>query len=120
MHKLLARQRKRILLKDGEMPNEAQWKRLLESVDRAYEQSDQDRYLTERSLAIASEEMTKLYEDLQDSSQQQIAAVNGKLESILGTVLDGIIMFGNDGLINSFNAAAEIIFKTNIFFPRFP
>ncbi len=114
MHKLLARQLKRIRLKDGEIPNEAQWKRLLESVDRAYEQTDQDRYLTERSLAISSEEMTKLYEDLQSKTQQQIAAVNAKLESILDNVLDGIVMFGKDGAIQSYNAAAEEIFGIEV------
>ncbi len=111
MHKLLARQLKRIRLKEGELPNEAQWKRLLESVGRAYEQTDQDRYLTERSLAVSSDEMTKLYEDLQNKTQQQIAAVNAKLESILNNVLDGIVMFGKDGVIQSYNSAAEEIFK---------
>ncbi|MEM8859958.1 MAG: PAS domain S-box protein, partial [Chloroflexota bacterium] len=111
MHKVLARQLKRIRLKEGELPSPEQWKRLLDSVDRAYTQADQDRYLTERSLAISSEEMNALYQDLRQTTERQIGLVNKKLESILDNVVDGIIIFDDAGQIQSVNKAAERIFK---------
>ncbi|MEM9775301.1 MAG: ATP-binding protein [Chloroflexota bacterium] len=114
MHKVLARQLKRIRLNEGELPNEAQWQRLLESVSRAYTQADQDRYLTERSLAISSEEMTTLYEDLRESAERQLQIVNEKLRSILDSVVDGIVVFNDAGHILSMNKAAENMFQVSL------
>ena len=74
MHRMLNRQLRRLQL-DGETPpNAQQWAELLERVNRAYEQSDQDRYLLERSLSISSKEMQQLYDDLKQSSETAIAA----------------------------------------------
>ncbi|MEM7802691.1 MAG: ATP-binding protein, partial [Chloroflexota bacterium] len=115
MHKLLSRQLKRIRLKPGEIPSPSQWEVLLEMIDRSYTQSDQDRYLMERSLDQSSNEMRALYEDLQHSSEQQIAMVGKKLQSILDSVADGIIIFHPEGEIESFNQGAETIFKRSAF-----
>ncbi len=58
IHSLLERQLKKVGLQAGTLPADlASWTTLLEHISRAYTQSEQDRYLLERSLSLASEEM---------------------------------------------------------------
>ena len=57
-HPLLERQLKKVGLGTNTPPADlASWTALLEHISRAYTQTEQDRYLIERSLSIASEEM---------------------------------------------------------------
>jgi uncharacterized protein (DUF3084 family) len=58
IHPLLERQLKKAHLEADTLPaGLAPWTALLEHISRAYTQSEQDRYLLERSLSLASEEM---------------------------------------------------------------
>ena len=58
IHPLLKRQLKKVGLEADTLPaNLDSWTVLLEHINRAYTQNEQDRYLLERSLSIASEEM---------------------------------------------------------------
>ncbi len=58
LHPLLERQLKRIGLTNVSSPPSAEgWQRLIERISQAYAQSEQDRYLLERSLSVSSEEM---------------------------------------------------------------
>jgi len=57
-HSLLERQLKKVGLEADTLPtNLASWTALLEHISRAYTQGEQDRYLLERSLNLASDEM---------------------------------------------------------------
>src|SRR5262249_27601203 len=57
-HSVLERQLKKVGLEADTLPtNLASWKELLEHINRAYTQGEQDRYLLERSLNLASAEM---------------------------------------------------------------
>jgi hypothetical protein len=57
-HPLLERQLKKAGLEAGIPPADlAAWTGLLDHISRAYTQHEQDRYLLERSLTLASEEM---------------------------------------------------------------
>src|SRR5687767_14823608 len=57
-HPLLERQLKKAGLGAGTLPPDlAAWTRLLDHISRAYTEHEQDRYLLERSLTLASEEM---------------------------------------------------------------
>ncbi len=58
VHALLERQLKTLGLQPDQLPQDpAAWAKLLERISRVYAQNTQDRYLLERSLMLASEEM---------------------------------------------------------------
>jgi hypothetical protein len=62
MHRLLARQLRKLSLDASEPPNQETWIQLLSAVDSAYREFEQDRYTLELSLAISSDEMQELYQ----------------------------------------------------------
>ena len=110
MHPLLKRQLKKIGLDDAEPPTAQQWTALLERVAEAYGQADQDRYMLERSLAVCSEEMTELYDDLHRRSENALAQRAAELEqslalktSIQEGVMHGIVVVDTDGHVTSMN-----------------
>jgi signal transduction histidine kinase/ActR/RegA family two-component response regulator len=80
MHNLLSRQLRRVGLDEATPPTLEQWPQLLERIDRAYAQIDQDRYLLERSLAISSEEMRQLNDSLRRASDSELAVERDKLQ----------------------------------------
>ena len=110
MHSLLARQLKKLNLGADRVPDAAQWAQLLERIDRAYTQNDQDRYLHERSLAVSSAEMQELYNDLRERSASKLRAQHERLRAVMNNVRDGILTTDRDGNIDSFNTAALKIF----------
>ncbi len=67
LHPLLQRQLRRLAADPGEPPSLPAWQGLLERVSRAYGESDQDRYLMERSQVLASEEMAALNAQLRQA-----------------------------------------------------
>lgn len=76
MHKLLQRQLKLLMLNPESTPDDIkQWQTLLERINKAYEDNDQDRYLLERSLQISSTEMKERFQalDLEKSKSLQSA-----------------------------------------------
>jgi len=81
-HPLLERQLKRLGLGADAPPALADWQKLLDRIDRAYAEADQDRYLLERSLTISSQEM----QDLTRQLQEQLADL-----SVLNEVSQGIL-----------------------------
>jgi signal transduction histidine kinase/ActR/RegA family two-component response regulator len=80
MHNLLSRQLRKAGLDETTPPTLEQWSQLLERIDRAYAQIDQDRYLLERSLAISSEEMRQLNDSLRAASESELAIERDKLQ----------------------------------------
>jgi signal transduction histidine kinase len=63
MHRLLQRQLKRHISHPDALPQE--WKNLLQSVNEAYHQFDDDRAMLERSLELSSEELLQANTQLQ-------------------------------------------------------
>ena len=80
LHSVLARQLKRLGLAEDRAPEPGAWAELLRRVDRAYRDGDQERYTLERSLALSSEEMGRLYEELKASSESALSAERDKLK----------------------------------------
>jgi len=64
LHRLLQRQLRRLNLDAATPPTAAGWAALLDHVSRAYQESDQDRYLMDRSQELSSREMTELSDAL--------------------------------------------------------
>ena len=75
VHTLLKRQLKKSGLDENALPE--QWQIFLERVSRTYNDSDQERYLMERSLTISSTEMQELYEQLRASETRYALAAEG-------------------------------------------
>ena len=75
VHTLLKRQLKKSGLDENTLPE--QWQIFLERVSRTYNDSDQERYLMERSLTISSTEMQELYEQLRASETRYALAAEG-------------------------------------------
>jgi diguanylate cyclase (GGDEF)-like protein/PAS domain S-box-containing protein len=74
LHPLLQRQLRRLGLATDAPPDAAAWAQLLQRVARAYADADADRYLLERSQALASAEMGELHAALR-ASQARLAGL---------------------------------------------
>lgn len=107
MHRILERQLKRLKLDRETTPDLETWQKLLEHVDRAYVEGDQDRYTLERALDISSTEMRQRFDELR-AAQRQLVAASRKagMADVATTVLHNV---GN--ILNSVNVAAGVIAK---------
>ncbi|HEY4596998.1 MAG TPA: ATP-binding protein [Thermoanaerobaculia bacterium] len=83
-HRLLDRQLRKLGL-TGETPpsSPAEWHALLERISATYEESDEDRYLLERSLSISSREMREMSQALLSELEKRVAARTEELEAAL-------------------------------------
>ena len=106
MHALLARQLKRLGLSAEALPDAAQWQTLLERVGRVYESADQDRYTLERSLDISSQELQALYENLRHHSESALALERDRLQGIISSMGDGLLVLDLDGCVRVMNDEA--------------
>ncbi len=77
IHSLLNRQLKRIGADKENLPPLEKWQDFLQRINRTYIESDQERYLLERSLMISSEEMQETYAQLQKSETRYALAAQG-------------------------------------------
>ncbi len=107
MHKTLALQLRKLALDVAMPPDAARWAALLDRVDRAYTQGDQDLYLLERSLSLSSAEMQELYRKLQESSESQLAQEHAKLHALITSVQAGICALDAQGRILFVNPEGE-------------
>ena len=83
MHKFLQRQMRRAGIQPDSAPTLAQLQSLLEAVSRAYADHDKDQYLLERSLAISSDELRGLNEELKAASATELALERDRLREAL-------------------------------------
>ncbi|UCB56116.1 MAG: EAL domain-containing protein [Thiotrichales bacterium] len=90
MHRLLARQLKKLQLDSSSPPRLDEWHRFLQQIDTSYEASDQDRYILERSLTLSSEEMQELY-------KRQKSTYESRMHAILHALPDTLFLLDEDG-----------------------
>jgi PAS domain S-box-containing protein len=107
LHRLLQRQLKKLGVGEFAPPDAEAWQQFLERVSRTYTQTDQDRYLLERSLSISSEEMQELYEKLRQASETRLAAERDKLQAVISSVGDGLCALDQDGGLLFINPEGE-------------
>ena len=111
MHPLLKRQLKRLGLTDPAQPPPAEvWTVLWERISQAYTEADQGRELLERSLALSSQEMQQLYENLRRTSERRIKGMEDQTQNIIAHSLDGIIGMNADGQVITWNPQAARLF----------
>ncbi|MBL8329293.1 MAG: EAL domain-containing protein [Rubrivivax sp.] len=86
LHALLRRQLKRLgIVLEGSPPappGAEAWAGLLERVSKAYDENDQERYLLERSQALAGEETALLYAELRRERDLLEARVKERTEAL--------------------------------------
>ncbi|UYN92920.1 MAG: EAL domain-containing protein [Anaerolineales bacterium] len=92
MHKLLWRQLKRLKLEPEAPPSVKEWEDFLSTIEQAYRQADQDRYLLERSLAISSKETQQLYDEEQRRIKEALRVSEGKFRSLFENAIDSIFI----------------------------
>ncbi len=73
LHPVLRRQLRRLGLDVAAPPTAADWEAFLQRVSTSYTDADNERYLTERALAVSSREMRELYEARTHSELRQAA-----------------------------------------------
>ncbi len=70
MHPLLERQLRKQRLTPESPPEGSAWREILALVDQAYESSDEDRYIVERSMVVSSAEMRQLMDQLENRNKE--------------------------------------------------
>lgn len=95
---------KRVGLSIDQPPKDKEtWQKFIERVQRAYQDSDQERYLIERSLEISSREMQELYQDLQKVSANQLSVERNKLTAVISALGAGLCLLDLEGKVQSIN-----------------
>jgi PAS domain S-box-containing protein len=99
LHRLLERQ-----LRRARMTAHEELAPLLELVGATYAEFDQERRRQERANTLLSDEVRELNAKLRSEAEARVRA-------ILDAVSDGVIIVDESGRIDSFNAAAEVLFQ---------
>src|SRR5664279_1085563 len=90
VHPLLERQLNKAGIADSSLvPSLASWQELLERISRVYEQNEQDRYLFEHSLSLASEEMRQEIAE-RKRAETALSEERNLLRTVIDTVPDEI------------------------------
>jgi diguanylate cyclase (GGDEF)-like protein/PAS domain S-box-containing protein len=100
LNRLLARQLRKLSLDAEHPPSAPVWSKLLTAIDQTYNDNDQDRYITERSLALSSEEMHQLY-------LRQKSSYETRVHTIFKTMQDLIWLKDQDGVYLACNQMFE-------------
>lgn len=109
-HKLLNRLMQRLGVTADAPPDAATWQRFLELIDRTLLDTDQDRYLLERSLTLSSAEMMDRAEALKSSEELWRSLVQNLPDLICTTDLAGKITFSNRPIAD--NTRNQVIGKS--------
>lgn len=102
-HSLLKRQLSKLQLDTAVPPTPEQWAKFLETVDRTYQTADEERYTSERSAELASQEMRELYD--------QLAAESDRVRAIIASLSDALIQVDARGFVAFVNPSAEFLLK---------
>ncbi len=90
MHRLLARQLKKLGLDASSTPDAQQWESLVGRISDTFQQADSDRYTLERSLQISSDEIQEMY-------QRQKVTAEGRMQALVNALPDLVFMLDEDG-----------------------
>ncbi len=110
MHRLLERQLRRCAVARDTLPTSLEtWQEFVDRVSKSYTDSDEERYLVERSIAVSSDELQTLNVELR-KSEAVLQAERDRLSAIMGSLGDGLIAFDREGrCLLANHAAAECL-----------
>lgn len=104
MHALLKRQLQKLGATENQAPGDGEaWSEFLQTVSRAYDDADRERYTLERSLDISSAEMQVLYQNLRDKSESRLASERDRLQAVMTALGAGLVVVDRDGKVVSAN-----------------
>jgi PAS domain S-box-containing protein len=111
---LLNRQLRKLGISEDEPPaDSAQWLDFLKRVEKAYTESDEDRYTLERSLELSSNDLTEMYSRSVDVSEQ-LKINTQKLNAVLSSMSEGVLLVNSSMRIDYANRAAEEILEIEV------
>lgn len=102
--KMLQRQLKKLNLKADVGPSTLkQWQELLDLVDITYNEYENHLYRSNNTLNVATDELQRLYSELETKSSQKIQSLDSKLQNIMSTAPCIIMWIDNQGYIEGCN-----------------
>ena len=101
----LLRQIDRLGLSTREAPNDQDWVALLARLGTWHRETEDDRYLLERSLEVSSAEMARLYEEQREHSESRLAVEHARLMAVAEHLPIGIVEIDADGRVAFENPA---------------
>jgi signal transduction histidine kinase/DNA-binding response OmpR family regulator len=110
-HRLLERQVRKTLGPNPQIP--PAWQRLLDAVQEAYEQFDTDRRLTERAMALSSDEITAANERLLAQNAQNLAVLERLRASVSALRAGGTESVSTDDLLGLTTLLDDLIRQRN-------
>lgn len=97
LHRIVERQLRASGASRATEPDATAWERLITRLDRHYRAVDDERYLLDRSMAIAAEEMSALHE--------RISADRAQLQALVAALPQGMMVLDADGTVQITNPA---------------
>lgn len=100
---MLQRQIKKMNIDENTLPNHQQWQAFLKLIDMTYNEYENHLYRSHNTLNVATDELQRLYTELEDRSSQQIQSLDSKLQNIMSTAPCIIMWLDQQGHIEGCN-----------------
>ena len=102
--KMLQRQLKKLNFNDESGPaTKKEWQELLSLIDVTYNEYENHLYRSHNTLNVATDELQRLYTELEAKSSQRIQSLDSKLQNIMNTAPCIIMWLDNQGHIEGCN-----------------
>lgn len=109
---MLQRQLKKININENEVPtNLEQWQDFLKLIDTTYNEYENHLYRSHNTLNVATDELQRLYTELETKSSLQIQSLDSKLQNIMSTAPCIIMWIDNQGYIEGCNSYFRHLMK---------
>lgn len=110
--KMLQRQLKKLNFSADTPPaNAQQWHEFLKLIDITYNEYESHLYRSHNTLNVATDELQRLYTELEAKSTQQIQSLDSKLQNIMTTAPCIIMWIDNQGIIEGCNSYFRQLIK---------
>lgn len=96
MHRLLKRQFKKVGAISGELVDACQQEKLIDLINQAYHEADEDRVLLENSLDVSSMEMQSLYEQIKANAESKIQQSEEKYSRLVQNLKEYYFFYTQD------------------------
>lgn len=101
---MLQRQLKKLNFREDAGPATAQeWQELLKLIDITYNEYEDHLYRSHNTLNVATDELQRLYSELESKSSQKIQSLDSRLQTIMSTAPCIIMWIDNQGNIEGCN-----------------